>query len=146
MKTTISERIKLCYTQSGARSIRGYAMSLGIPERTIGDVINKGVEPRTQFIVTFLEKNPRIAAEWLLNGIGPQFKDEKLPSSPVTAENSIVNSGSNNTISKSDDSFWKGIVQQLMEKIDHLSARCNDYEEQNRLLKELLDEAKKANN
>lgn len=146
MKTTISDRIKVCYEQSGARSIRSYALSLGMPERTVGDVINKGVEPRTPFINKFLAANPQLSAEWLMTGEGPMKKDEKLSPSPITAENAIVGDGNNNnSIQSADDSFWKDLVNNLQATISDLRTRCGDFERQNQELQKLLDEERERN-
>ena len=143
---TISDRIKQCYEHSGARSVRSYALSLGIPERTIGDVINKGVEPRTPFLLAFLNANPQLSAQWLMTGEGPMFKDGKLPTPDVKVQNGINgDKNHHNTFGSTDDGFWKTMLQTLQDTITDLRARCSTYEQQNQELQRLLEEEKKHN-
>lgn len=146
MKTTISDRIKVCYEQSEARSIRSYALSLGMPESTLRDILKKGVEPKSAFINKFIAANPWLSVEWLMTGEGPMKKDEKLSPSPITAENSIVGDGNNNnSIQSADDSFWKDLVNNLQATISDLRTRCGDFERQNQELQKLLDEERERN-
>lgn len=154
MKMTISDRIKQCYEHSGARSVRSYALSLGIPERTIGDVINKGVEPRTPFLLAFLNANPQLSAQWLMTGEGPMLKDGKLPTPDVKVQNGINgDKNHHNTFGSTDDGFWKTMLQTLQDTINDLRntisdlhSRCTSYEQQNHELQQLLDEERARNN
>lgn len=69
METTINQRIKSIFLQSGERSIRSYALSIGVAPTTLNECI-KGSEPRFSLIKSILDGNPSISAEWLLRGTG----------------------------------------------------------------------------
>lgn len=74
MNTSINERISQLYEDSGERSIRSYAMKIGVAPTTLNECI-KGSEPRFSILSSILSGNPSISAEWLLRGVGNMYKN-----------------------------------------------------------------------
>lgn len=69
MKPTINERIEALYKRSGQRSVRSYALKIGVAPTTLNECI-KGAEPRFSLLNAILNGEPSVSAEWLLRGIG----------------------------------------------------------------------------
>ncbi|MFK2215169.1 hypothetical protein ACIXJN_09965 [Bacteroides fragilis] len=75
MESTINERIKVLYKRSGQRSVRSYALKIGVAPTTLNECI-KGAEPRFSLLSAILNGEPSISAEWLLRNIGEMEKSE----------------------------------------------------------------------
>lgn len=69
MNNVVNERIKCLFLRSGERSVRSYALKLGIAPTTLNECI-KGAEPRFSLLKAILDGEPSISAEWLLRGVG----------------------------------------------------------------------------
>lgn len=69
MMDTINERVRAIYKKSGARSVRSYALKIGVPPTTLNECI-KGSEPRFSLLKSILDGEPSISAEWLIRGKG----------------------------------------------------------------------------
>lgn len=75
METTINERIKRLYERSGERSIRSYALKIGVAPTTLNECI-KGAEPRFSLLKAILDGEPYISSEWFLRGTGNMVIEE----------------------------------------------------------------------
>lgn len=69
MDKTINERIKILFEKSGERSIRSYALKIGVPPTTLNECI-KGSEPRYSLLKAVMDGEPSVSAEWLIRGAG----------------------------------------------------------------------------
>ncbi|MFV0587147.1 XRE family transcriptional regulator [Bacteroides reticulotermitis] len=76
MGNTINKRIKMLFEISKERSIRSYALKIGVQPTTLSNCI-KGSEPRFTLLRAILDREPSISAEWLLRGVGNIKKMEK---------------------------------------------------------------------
>ena len=124
-------------------SQNSFCKALGVSAAYIAS-IRKSIAPDK--LLGIAEYYPDLNISWLLTGQGSMLNDEKLPSSPITAENSIVGDGNNNnSIQSADDSFWKDLVNNLQATITDLRTRCGDFERQNQELQKLLDEERERN-
>lgn len=69
METTINERIKKIISYFNYRSVRAFAMKIGVAQPSLNDVIN-GAEPKFSTLEKILKAEPTINSEWLIKGIG----------------------------------------------------------------------------
>lgn len=124
-------------------SQNSFCKALGVSAAYIAS-IRKSIAPDK--LLGIAEYYPDLNISWLLTGQGSMIIDDKLPSSPITAENSIVGDGnSNNNVGSADDSFLKGIITELRNTIADLRSRCSDFERQNQELEKLLNEERERN-
>ncbi len=92
MESTINERIEVLYKRSGQRSVRSYALKIGVAPTTLNECI-KGAEPRFSLLSAILNGEPSISAEWLLRNIGEMEKSESSNSEIIEelkAENNML--------------------------------------------------------
>lgn len=75
---TINERINALYKNSGERSVRSFAIKIGIAPTTLNECI-KGSEPRFSLLNALLNGMPSISADWLLRGEGEMIKGASNP-------------------------------------------------------------------
>lgn len=75
MNSTINQRVETLYKLSKVKSIRQYALKLGISPTTLNQCI-KGTEPRHSLLLSILNGEPTISAEWLITGRGPMLKSD----------------------------------------------------------------------
>ena len=92
-------------------------------------------------------KYPQLNITWLLTGQGEMLKPGNLPTAPTTIENSVVNSGSDSVINNNggDETFWKGLVNELRERIADLKTKCDEKDAQIKAFEELIEEARQEN-
>ena len=76
MDSSVNERINQLYKDSRERSIRSYAIKIGVAPTTLNECI-KGSEPRFSILSSILTGNPSISAEWLMRGTGNMYKNEE---------------------------------------------------------------------
>lgn len=74
MENTVNDRIKLLFERSGEKSIRQYAIKIGVAPTTLNECI-KGAEPRYGLVRKILDSEPSISTEWLLRGEGEMIKE-----------------------------------------------------------------------
>lgn len=77
MDKAINERIKALFEKSCERSIRSYALKIGVPPTTLNECI-KGAEPRYSLLKAVLDGEPSISAEWLIRGVGNMEVSESV--------------------------------------------------------------------
>lgn len=73
-ENSINNRIEQLYNRSGERSIRAYAIKLGIAPTTLNECI-KGAEPRFSLLNAIINGEPSINVDWLMTGKGDMLKD-----------------------------------------------------------------------
>lgn len=73
MEQSINERINTLYKYSKERSIRSFAIKLGVAPTTLNECI-KGSEPRYSLLNSILSGLPSISPAWLLTGKGEMLK------------------------------------------------------------------------
>lgn len=73
MDLSINERIRCLYAKSGCKSVRSYALRIGVPPTTLNECI-KGSEPRYSLLRAILDGEPSVSSEWLLRGEGDVVK------------------------------------------------------------------------
>lgn len=138
----VKQRLKAYLTAKKVSQL-SFCNALGVSSGYISNM-RKSIAPDK--ISSIATNYPDLNIQWLLTGQGSMLNDEKLPHSPITAENSIVGDGNNNnSIQSADDSFWKDLVNNLQATISDLRTRCGDFERQNQELQKLLDEERERN-
>ena len=81
MKESINERINALYEYSLERSIRAYAMKVGLAPTTLNECLRNGAEPRYTLIKRIIDSTPGLSIKWLLTGEGEMFEsEERAPS------------------------------------------------------------------
>jgi hypothetical protein len=87
MDSSVNERINQLYKDSRERSIRSYAIKIGVAPTTLNECI-KGSEPRFSILSSILTGNPSISAEWLMRGTGNMYKNEEASTNNEPEEES----------------------------------------------------------
>lgn len=77
METTVNERIRMLFENSREKSIRSYALKIGIPPTTLNECI-KGAEPRHTLLSLIINGDPSISAGWLLTGKGEMNRNSEV--------------------------------------------------------------------
>lgn len=77
MESSINNRIEQLYNRSGERSIRAYAIKLGIAPTTLNECI-KGAEPRFSLLNAVVNGEPSINTDWLMTGKGDMLKGSNV--------------------------------------------------------------------
>lgn len=133
MEKTVNQRIKSIFLQSGERSIRSYALSIGVAPTTLNECI-KGSEPRFSLIKSILDGNPSISAEWLLLGQGSMYKSENTTQEPSQAEERIDTKSTLNVLIKTIEYYQK--------EVDRIMDNINELRKENEILKIELERKK----
>ncbi len=98
MMDTVNERSIAIYKKSKARSVRSYALKIGVPPTTLNECI-KGSESRFSLLKSILDGEPSISAEWLIRGkrnmetsiiISVQVEELKAEINQFKGENCIL--------------------------------------------------------
>lgn len=87
MDSSVNERINQLYKDSRERSIRSYAIKIGVAPTTLNECI-KGSEPRFSILSSILTGNPSISAEWRMRGTGNMYKNEEASTNNEPEEES----------------------------------------------------------
>jgi hypothetical protein len=69
MVNSINERIRILFSKSGEKSIRQYAIKIGVAPTTLNECI-KGAEPKYTLLNRIISGEPSISSKWLLTGEG----------------------------------------------------------------------------
>lgn len=110
IELTINERINALYKNSGERSIRSFAIKVGIAPTTLNECI-KGSEPRFSLLNALLNGIPSISAEWLLRGEGEMIKG----TSSLNTKDFI------GTQTPDSISFYERTIEKKEQKIEELT-------------------------
>ncbi|MEG0889365.1 MAG: hypothetical protein RSH25_12935 [Bacteroides sp.] len=98
MESTINERVNMLFKNSGERSIRSYAIKIGVAPTTLNECI-KGAEPRYSLLNSILNGNPSVSAEWLLVGKGNMTKHDLSDSAEIEElKNEIISLKAENKV------------------------------------------------
>lgn len=74
MEESINERIKKVISKSNCKSVRQFAIKIGIAQTSLNDVVRNGAEPKFSTIDKIIKAEPLISPEWLLTGKGEMLK------------------------------------------------------------------------
>jgi hypothetical protein len=77
MNISINDRIGALYEHSGEKSIRKFALKIGVAPTTLNECI-KGSEPRFSLLESIVNGCPFVSLEWLLTGKGEMQKKDFL--------------------------------------------------------------------
>ena len=148
MNGTVNERIKTLFEISKSKSIRNYALKIGVPPTTLNECI-KGSEPRFSLLNAILNGEPSISANWLMNGEGNMFKNESAANSTSASYsgtfsepiNTLIGSGSINTheaanTNKKEENKYLKEIEKLKKQIEIKDILL---EEKDRIIKMLLE-------
>ncbi len=86
MEESINERIKAVYEHSREKSVRAYAIKIGIPPTTLNECIKNSTEPRYSLIKRIIDSTPGLSIKWLLTGEGEMFEEVEKVSSKESGD------------------------------------------------------------
>lgn len=107
-----------------AKSIRDFALLIGIPERTISTYLKTGRTPSLEAIDAILRTFPEVSAEWLLRGQGPMFIEQASPASNVIPAGMI--------------GVYDAVIKGKDERIKELETEVNQLIGENNIMREQL--------
>lgn len=107
-----------------AKSIRDFALLIGIPERTISTYLKTGRTPSLEAIDAILRTFPEVSAEWLLRGQGPMFIEQASPAS--------------NVIPAGMTGVYDAVIKGKDERIKELETEVNQLIGENNIMREQL--------
>lgn len=138
----VKERLKQ-YLKYKRISQRAFSVSIDVSPAYITN-INKSISQDK--VIRITKHFPDLNIGWLITGEGDMLKTDNLPTAPTTIENSVLNSGSEAVINNGgDETFWKGLVNELRERIADLKTKCDEKDAQIKAFEELIEEARQEN-
>lgn len=145
MENEVKQRLKT-YLDSQRITQLAFCKALGVSSGYISSM-RKSISPDK--LSSIAANYPNLNITWLLTGQGPMLNDENVSSANVSAEKSVVNTGDHAKINYNQedqgDSFWKGLVTELRERIAELKEKCDEKERQYQETAKLLDQAREEN-
>lgn len=107
-----------------AKSIRDFALLIGVPERTISTYLKTGRTPSLEAIDAILRTFPEVSAEWLLRGEGSMFIEQASPAS--------------NVIPAGMTGVYDAVIKGKDERIKELETEVNQLIGENNIMREQL--------
>jgi hypothetical protein len=84
-QTTVSERIKVLVQKLGI-SVRAFSTSIGVPDTTTRNYIDRGTNPKADYLSTILRHYEGVNPNWLFTGEGDVFLPGHEPSPKMTGQ------------------------------------------------------------
>ncbi|MGI6243787.1 MAG: XRE family transcriptional regulator [Prevotella sp.] len=78
MEKAVNQRIRQII-EKGNLSVNAFAKKIGVPQRTLANMLSRGTEPSAKTINAVIATFPNLNKDWLLTGTGPMIITEDTP-------------------------------------------------------------------
>lgn len=120
MGNDINSRINELYKRSSCKSIRQYALKIGVPPTTLNECI-KGSEPRYNTLKAILDGEPSISYQWLMTGEGKMEREiQEINSEQEIQYYKTIDKYSDSPIPLYDVEAAANLEHLLMDKDQHI--------------------------
>lgn len=75
MEETVNQRIRQIIENENL-SVNAFAKKIGVPQRTLANMLSRGTEPSTKTVNAVINAFPDLSQSWLLTGEGDMLVDD----------------------------------------------------------------------
>lgn len=145
METVLHKRFMEVFQWTNLTS-NGLAVKLGMNSRSCWNYTNNGREPSVKCLRKICEAFPEIREEWLFRGDGTMLKSiepEENYKSPDVKEVKEEEVDKVVSVYEKMIAVLTAQIEELKQQLREMNKHCSSYEEQNKILVELMRESKK---